>query len=102
MEVHRCVVFTRGSGPTALVGGGSGCTLWKGGIGRTSGEEAATARHGEGSNALRLAGPVAERCPSEADGSLGGGRALHLGGPAAVCSEAAGERIRAIGRETSG
>jgi hypothetical protein len=45
--------------------GGSGCTSWKGGIGRTSGGEAATTDLREGSNAPRLAGPTAERRDSE-------------------------------------
>ena len=68
VEACRCVVFTGGSGPAAPCrrqAGDSGCTSWKGGIGRTSGGEAATARLGEGYSALRLAGPAVERRDSE-------------------------------------
>jgi len=46
--------------------GGSGYTLQKGGIGRTSGGEAAAARLGEGTSTLRLVGTAAERRDSEA------------------------------------
>jgi len=82
-----------------LVAVDSGCTSRKVGIGRTSGGEAVTAQLGEGScvapsrtgsRALQLGGgrvsclarPIAERCALEA----------------AVRSEVADERIRAIER----
>jgi hypothetical protein len=73
--------------PVALVGGGSGCTSRKGGIGRKSYGEAAAVRLGEGSSAPRLAGPAAKCRDSKA--------------AATVRSEAAGERIKMIGRGTS-
>jgi hypothetical protein len=68
MEAHRCVMFTGGSGPAALIGGGgsgSGCTSRNGGIGCTSSGEGVTARIGEGNHVLHLAGPAAERRDSE-------------------------------------
>jgi hypothetical protein len=73
--------------------GSSGCKSWKGGIGRTSGGEAASARLGEGSRAPRLAGPATEHHDLEV--------AVWLKGPATVRSETAGERVRAIGSPCS-
>jgi hypothetical protein len=51
IEPRWCVVFTGGSGPAALVGGGPAVVA---------------ARLGEDSSAPRLAGPTAERRDSEA------------------------------------
>jgi hypothetical protein len=81
MEARQCVVFT----------GDSGSTSRKGGIGRTSSGEAAAARLGEGSSALCLAGPIAERHDLEAAARRawqGQCPSVRLGGLAVVCSEA--------------
>jgi hypothetical protein len=93
------------SGACSWRAGDNGCTSRKGGIGRTSDEEAAAARLGETSKAPHLAAPATESRDLEGSCDVPGnasGRALRLRGLAVVRSEAADERIRVIGREMSG
>jgi hypothetical protein len=73
--------------------GGSGYTSRKGGIGRTSGGEAAAARLGEGSSAPRLAGLATEHRDLEA--------AVHRSWQAQRSSGAPRRRPRATPRRAS-
>jgi hypothetical protein len=84
MEIYRCVVFTGGSGLAALVDG-----------------EAAAARLGEGSSATERR-DLEGRAPCLAKPAPEAASRRFSGGPAAVHSEAAGERIRGIERGISG
>jgi hypothetical protein len=60
-------------------------------------ERAATRRAWQGQQLSAATRRRTRAVPSKATG-----RPVRLGGPAAVCSEAAGERIRGIGRGMSG
>jgi hypothetical protein len=102
------VVFTGGGGPAALVGGAAvavvACREREASDAQAAGrscprdsERAAVRRAWQGRQTSAMTRRRSCAVPSKASG-----RVLCLRGPAAVRSEAASERIRAIGRGTSG